>query len=163
ESALTPVRRAMAPLTPALVEAAIAAVDAAGARIPGLVAESDEGRDEVAAATAELRALLRAAAPAAARASRPEARVGEPDAPESDPESESVRVTVARLTALERGLDDLRGLRSRIETQAEGAVAAVHGVEQLWRAARDGHRIEPGALFALLSRLRSMRRALVDD
>ncbi|HXU74569.1 MAG TPA: response regulator [Polyangia bacterium] len=172
ESALTPVRRGAAPLTPALADVAIVAVDAAGARIPGLVAESNEGCDEVAAATRELRALLgEGAVPAAAgaegaRPGEPDAREGEPEArsePVVDPASESVRVTVARLTELERGLDDLRGLRSRIETQAEGAVAAVHGVDQLWRAARDGHRIEPGPLFALLSRLRGMRRALVDD
>jgi len=160
ESALTPVRRGAAPLTPELLDAALAALDAASARIPGLIAESDEGASEVASATAALRALTGEQVDVAPVSSSEPVREAEPAV---DPATESVRVTVARLTALERGLDDLRGLRSRLESQAEGAAGAVHTVDQLWRAARDGHRVEPGALFALLSRLRGMRRALVDD
>ena len=172
ESALLPVRRAEAPLTAELLDAAFRAVDAASARIPGLIAESAEGYDDVAAAIARLGAFIGGAAsspppvdvapPASAAAASPVEPVS-PAEPAIDPESESVRVTVARLTALERGVDDLRALRSGLETQAEAAAAAVHSVDQLWRAARDGHRVEPGALFGLLSRLRGMRRALVDD
>lgn len=172
EELLMPVRRAGAALPSAWVDAALRAVDAARLRADGLVADTDVGLGEVRAATDALCALAGQplAVPAPAPTAAPSAPAEAPAAAPADASADenTVRVAALRLRALERRLDNLRAVRSRLDHRAETVSILAAELEELWRAVRsrgDGARqsVAPDRVFQLLRRASGLRRDLVDD
>lgn len=189
ESALTGVRRRKEPLTTALVDVGLRAMDAVQQRTAGLLASSDEGMDAVAARTAELRAFTSRPAgsapparaeqepppsvpvPAPARDRSAEAAPSEPALLGDDPSS--VRLPAELLLAFERRTDDLRALQGRLERHAR---ELAHTGQLLERLTRELASTEPGGqpggrgpslgrreARQVARTLRSLRRELLED
>ena len=187
EQVLMPVRRANAPLTPALVDLCLQAMAAAQERIPGLLAESDIGRVEVDAA---IRALQRTAgveeAAHGASAAADQAPVGEaaavPPAHSAKPAEtggsvlavsegiEAVRISIEHLLAFERRSDELRALRGRLERHLSETAQICQTLERLSSELRDGNKPAAELLQAQRDELqrtlrstRTLRRELAED
>jgi two-component system chemotaxis sensor kinase CheA len=172
ESALTPVRRQQAGLERAVVDACLAALDAVRLRAEGIRADGEGGRAEVAAATARLAELsghagAEPAAPAQAAAAEP---VSQP--PPAADDAATVRVQAARLSALERVLDDARALRGRLDHRAASCGSLLRALEKLWLELRTEVRLSgtlgrgplsADALYLLVRQVAALRHELVDD
>ncbi|MFO0580319.1 MAG: response regulator [Polyangia bacterium] len=180
ESALTGVRRRNEPLTTALVDAGLRAMDAVQQRTAGLLASDDEGMDAVAARTAELRAFTSRPQPRAEADAPPSVPVAVPEversaeAAPSEPallgdDPSSVRLPAELLLAFERRTDDLRSLQGRLERHAR---ELAHTGQLLERLTRELAPAESGVRGPSLGRrearqvartLRSLRRELLED
>lgn len=187
ESALSAVRRGRQPLSRELVDAGLAAADAARKRIPGLLAESDSGLLDVTAATDRL--LQLAAAADAATESALDAVL---DAATKPPEpaasaavqaepllaseaADFVRISVSRLEKLEREAADLRVLSGRLGRYSQEVANCLHYSDDLWQLFRkqaDSALPIPGMtpvserpqpLYQLVRGLRTLRRELNND
>jgi chemotaxis protein histidine kinase CheA len=175
EEAFMPIRRGQGQLTPALVDAALAAMDAARLRADGLVADSALGQPQVIEAAALLLGLAEAAeagapeAPAEAAEGRGATGETAAPAPAYADDGETLRVASARLVALERRLDELRTIRGRLDHRAASVSTVLSELEQLWRAARAGvkgnheAKVGPDALYQVMRQVGSLRRDLSDD
>ena len=176
ESALLGVRKQQQPLTPALVDVGLRAMDAVQQRSVGLEADSDHGLAAVQARTAELAELGRApveslavpAAPSPSAASLlPLAAEAEPGLIGDDPSS--VRLPTERLLTLEHRTDDLRVLHGRLLRHSQELTRATQLLERLGRElpalaprAGDGG-VGRRELRQLLRSLRAVRRELLTD
>jgi two-component system chemotaxis sensor kinase CheA len=158
ENALFGVRKYQYPLTAALVDAGLRAMDAAQQRSAGLEADTDEGMAAVLSRTEELRTLVRAtaevppevlglpqasdghkAAPAPAPVSAPA------PAPAAGPDDESflpalvgddkssVRLPAERLLTLEHRTDELRTLHGRLLHHSRDLTQATQLLDRLSR------------------------------
>lgn len=186
ESALTGVRRHGAKLTPVLVDAGLRAMDAVQQRSVGLLADSDEGLDAVAARTADLRALGPAtdSVTDAAATSATDSAVTPPAPPApkdigagaNEPallgdDPNSVRLPAELLRAFEHRTDDLRTLHGRLERHARELAHAGHLLERMTRdGAAPVAEQQPRAagparreVRQVLRTLRTLRRELLDD
>ena len=191
ESALSAVRRGRQPLSRELVDAGLAAADAARKRIPGLLAESDSGILDVNAATDRLLQLaaaaeadaspesaLDAALDTALKPSEPAASAAmqsEPLSPPAGEASDFVRISVARLEKLEREAAELRVLSGRLSRYSQEVANSLHYTDELWQLFRkqaDSVLPMPGttpvserpqSLYQLLRGLRTLRRELNND
>jgi chemotaxis protein histidine kinase CheA/CheY-like chemotaxis protein len=174
EEAFMSIRRGQGQLTPALVDAALAAMDAARLRADGLVVDSGLGLPEAQKAAALLLELAGRAElgaeplvePEVARAAPGEAAAAPPSHAD---DGETLRVAAARLLTLERRLDELRMIRGRLDHRASSVSTVLAELEQLWRSARAHQkgnleaRVTPDALYQVLRQMGSLRRDLFDD
>jgi chemotaxis protein histidine kinase CheA len=164
EDALTPLRRGLGDLTPALVDAALGALDAARQRADGLAAGGNAGEAEALAAAEELRRLASDGEGVRDEATAVEATVAAPVIQQAESDGEgTMRVQAASLSALERRLDELRELRGRIDRDAGGATQIVHALERMWQTVRNGQTVGADALYHLLRQASALRRDLIDD
>jgi two-component system chemotaxis sensor kinase CheA len=176
ESALLGVRKQQQPLTPALVDAGLRAMDAVQQRSVGLEADSDHGLAAVQARTAELAELGRAPveSPALPAPPSPSAASLLPLAAEAEPgligdDPSSVRLPTERLLKLEHRTDDLRVLHGRLLRHSQELTRATQLLERLGRElpalaprAGDGG-VGRRELRQLLRSLRAVRRELLTD
>jgi two-component system chemotaxis sensor kinase CheA len=193
EEALLRVRRDETALTPALVDIALRAMEACQRRAAGLLAGSAAGVSDVATIFEELRQLRRSRATAPEPADDREApspplgplasssALGDelararspalvPPEPEPGEPQDTVRVAASHLTALERRLDEARGMRGRLEQRASTAAGLVQAIELVWRQVRGAPQpLQPSlaaareSLYQLLRRAGALRRDLFDD
>jgi len=172
EDVLTGVRRGQAPLTAVLVDTSLKAMDATRLRAKGLVADSTVGLAEVETSIAELTALLpedgREVAetqPASSPSEDTQTATVAVQAAIPDSEALTVRIAGKQLVALERRVNELRGVRGRLDHRTTAATLVTQTLERLWQAARGeaGAQARADLLYQLLRLAGGLRRDLVDD
>ncbi len=176
EETLTPVRRGQAELTAVLVDASLKAMDAARLRAAGLVADNGGGLAEVETAIGELSTLV-ALSPSVEAPIRATSTAAAPSddltsgtaaisaAAASDGESLTVRVAGKQLLGLERRVNELRGVRGRLDHRTTAATLVTQTLERMWQEARgeSGAQKRADALYQLLRLAGGLRRDLADD
>ena len=181
EEALTPVRRGQATFTAILVDASLKSMDAARLRAAGLVADNGDGMAEVETAIGELTTLVASHEPGApeqparsdASTTAPTASVTPSDeaqgsaisAATSDGENLTIRIAGKQLLGLERRVNELRGVRGRLDHRTTAASLVTQTLERMWQEARaeTGAQQRADALYQLLRLAGGLRRDLVDD
>lgn len=178
ETALLGVRRQQVPLSAALVDAGLRAMDAVQERTAGLEADNEVGLAAVLARTAELRALETAQATQETdprEATQREVPISPATSPtEQSPallgnDPSSVRMPVERLLMLAQRTDDLRRLHGRMDRHARTLLHANQLLDKLSRTlpvstTAGGKRSgEPLVLREVLRTLRALRRELLED
>lgn len=179
EDALTPFRKAQGQLLPDTVDLALRAMDASSRRASGLSREgpeSTEGQEEVLAVAELFEKHVAAGAHLAAStdASAPAAKVETPaQAPareeKGETEDDTVRVSLSRLAAFERRLDELRTLKSRLDQRQLTTQVLGQSVDQLLSRVRSLESLSPklqgvtDELKVYGEQLLQEQRALIDD
>ncbi len=186
EEVLTPFRRGQGPLLPEVVDLVLRAMDASRKRAQGLLKDGPEGTEGIADVTSAdqgIVAVLQAApaegsvegpGPAQSPAPTPSAPMPgaggeEAHAAGAESEDETIRVSLQRLMSLERRLDELRTLHSRLDQRAintEGFANALEtSLERLRSIAATNLLVASIAepLERVLQQLQLEHRSLIDD
>ncbi len=191
EQVLMPVRRANAALTPALVDLCLQAMAAAQERIPGLLAETDVGSVEVAAAIRALERTAQGQTGAAAVAGSGPTIDSSFEVHETTPELasqslkptevatgsvlahseniEAVRISIEHLRGFERRSDELRALRGRLERHLTEVSQICQTLERVTGELRDRGQLDESEkqqrdeLLRVLRSTRTLRRELAED
>ncbi len=164
ESALSGVRRGKKPLTAAMVDAGLRAMEAAMGRTAGLLAETDQGSEALQAAIATLQQFIEPHA-SSLSGSLPNSEVAErapaPASMESATEAgDLIRVSLDRLAAFERRSDELRVLRGRLDRQVGELGHLARHLDKLLRELRGQPRLGPETLGSMRENMQQLLRSL---
>lgn len=171
ESALSSVRRGQRPLSRELVDAGLAAADAARLRSSGLAAQDDTGQRETEEATRRLLqlALADSASPQVALPPASEPAAAEPSSPPplTGELQDYVRVAVSRLERLDRDASELRVASGRLTRYSTEAAKSLQVNNELWQAIRQSAeprtQERPQQLYQLVRGLQTLRRELKNE